>query len=131
MVLRKEDLPMVANVIMNALHEDEVELINELYQVCQEGNVDAVDQLLQLLVQDVEDHFTTEEELMREAEFFAYPMHKAEHDSMRKRIGELLERWRKSRELKEVQKFIQEELVPWLLLHIARWDATTALHLGD
>ena len=126
MVLKKEDLPMVSNAIMNALHEDELELINELHQACQEGNADVVDQLLQLLIQDIEDHFTTEEELMREAEFFAYPMHKAEHDSMRKRIGELLERWRKHKEPKEVQKFIEEELVSWLLLHIARWDATTA-----
>ncbi|GBC88555.1 Bacteriohemerythrin [bacterium HR13] len=131
MVIKKTDLPQVANSIMNALHEDEIEIINELYQACQEGNVEKIDELMDLLLYDIEDHFSTEEELMREAEFFAYPMHKAEHDGMRKEVKALMESWKKNREAQEISNFIKDRLVPWLMLHIARWDSTTALHLGD
>lgn len=131
MVIKKTDLPQVANSIMNALHEDEIEIINELYQACQKGNVEKIDELMDLLLYDIEDHFSTEEELMREAEFFAYPMHKAEHDSMRKEVKALMESWKKNRQAQEISNFIKDRLVPWLMLHIARWDSTTALHLGD
>jgi hemerythrin len=131
MVIKRTDLPQVANSIMNALHEDEIEIINELYEACQKGNMERIDELMDLLLYDIEDHFFTEEELMREAEFFAYPMHKAEHDSMRKEIKALMESWKKNREAQEISNFIKDRLVPWLMLHIARWDSTTAIHLGD
>ncbi|WP_340690865.1 hemerythrin family protein [Hydrogenobacter thermophilus] len=131
MVIKRADLPQVANSIMNALHEDEIEIINELYEACQKGNMERIDELMDLLLYDIEDHFLTEEELMREAEFFAYPMHKAEHDGMRKEVKALMESWKKNREAQEISNFIKDRLVPWLMLHIARWDSTTAIHLGD
>ncbi|SNZ13862.1 bacteriohemerythrin [Hydrogenobacter hydrogenophilus] len=131
MIIKKTDLPQVANSIMNALHEDEVEIINELYSACEEGNKERIDQLMELLVYDIEDHFSTEEELMREGDFFAYPMHKAEHDSMRQEVKALMESWKRNKKPEEISQFIKERLVPWLMLHIARWDSTTAMHLGD
>ncbi|ADO45970.1 hemerythrin-like metal-binding protein [Hydrogenobacter thermophilus TK-6] len=131
MVIKRADLPQVANSIMNALHEDEIEIINELYEACQKGNMERIDELMELLLYDIEEHFLTEEELMREAEFFAYPMHKAEHDGMRKEVKALMESWKKNREAQEISNFIKDRLVPWLILHIARWDSTTAIHLGD
>ncbi|RMH80554.1 MAG: bacteriohemerythrin [Acidobacteria bacterium] len=131
MVLKKTELPQVANSIMNALHEDEIEIINELYQACHEGNIEKIDQLMDLLIYDIEDHFSTEEELMKESDFFAYPMHKAEHDGMRKEVKALYESWKKNRKTEDISNFIKNRLVPWLLLHIARWDSTTAIHLGD
>jgi len=131
MLIKKTDLPQVANSIMNALHEDEIEIINELYSACQEGNKEKINQLMELLVYDIEEHFSTEEALMREGEFFAYPMHKAEHDMMRQEVRALRENWKKNTNPQEISDFIKERLIPWLMLHIARWDSTTAIHLGD
>ncbi len=131
MVLNFKDLPKVANELFNALHEDEVEIINELYSACEKGDLQEVDRLMEVLLYDVEEHFSTEEELMREAEFFAYPMHKAEHDSMRRDIKSLYESWKGSRDVKQIMDFIKEKLIPWLMLHIARWDSVTAMHIGD
>ncbi|MFN3975806.1 MAG: bacteriohemerythrin [Aquificaceae bacterium] len=131
MLIKIQDLPRVANELFNALHEDEVQIINELYAACEKGHTQEVDKLMDLLLYDIEDHFSTEEELMREAEFFAYPMHKAEHDSMRKDIEELYKSWKSSRDCAEIKRFLKEKLVPWLVLHISRWDSTTAMHIGD
>lgn len=55
----------------------------------QEGNKERINQLMELFAYDIEEHFFTEEELMREGDFFAYPMHKAEHDSMRQEVKAL------------------------------------------
>ncbi|SHK46143.1 hemerythrin domain-containing protein [Thermocrinis minervae] len=125
------EFPKVANAIMNALHEDEVEIIEELLQACKEGSVNRVDQLMDELFQDMEIHFSTEEEMMREFEFFAYPMHKAEHDSMRKEFKEFYTTWKENKDVGRVESFLKDRFIPWLLLHIARWDSTTAMHLGD
>ncbi len=130
-MLELKDLPKVANELFNALHEDELQLIRELYISCEKDNLEEVDRLMDLLLYDVEDHFSTEEELMREAEFFAYPMHKAEHDSMRKEIKELYSSWKSGRNTKDIMHFLKERLIPWLLLHISRWDSVTAMHIGD
>ncbi len=131
MILKTTDLPQVANVLMNAIHEEEIEIINELHEACLREDKDKVESLLRFLLEHMEDHFSTEEEMMREADFFAYPMHKAEHDSMREELKLLWERWEKGKNPRDVGGFIEGRLIHWLLLHIARWDAITALHLGD
>ncbi len=131
MLLGIDKLPKVANDIFNALHEDEIQIIEDLYVACQKEEYQEIDRLMDLLLYDIEDHFSTEEALMKEAEFFAYPMHKAEHDSMRKDIKNLYENWKSSKNPKEIAVFLEEKLVPWLLLHISRWDSVTAMHIGD
>ncbi|MEJ5339242.1 MAG: bacteriohemerythrin [Aquificaceae bacterium] len=130
-MLELKDLPKVANELFNTLHEEELEIIRELYSACEKGKRDEVDRLMDILLYDVEDHFSTEEDLMKEAEFFAYPMHKAEHDSMRKDLKALYLSWKSSGDMREVKDFIEERLIPWLLLHISRWDSVTAVHIGD
>jgi hemerythrin len=94
MGLKNIELPQVANALMNAIHEEEMEIINELYDACLREDGEKVEPLLEFLLAHAEDHFLTEEELMREAEFFAYPMHKVEHDSMRKELKLLWENGR-------------------------------------
>lgn len=69
MLIKIQELPKVANELFNALHEDEVQIINELYIACEKKHLEEVDKLMDLLLYDIEDHFSTEEELMREAEF--------------------------------------------------------------
>jgi hypothetical protein len=50
---------------------------------------------------------------------------------MRNELKLLWEKWKREKSLRDISSFIENRLVPWLLLHIARWDSTTALHLGD
>lgn len=131
MLLGIDKLPKVANDLFNALHEDEVQIIEDLYNACQKGDLQEVERLMDLLLYDIEDHFSTEEALMKESEFFAYPMHKAEHDSMRKDIKNPYDEWKSSKDPRIIATFLEEKMVPWLLLHISRWDSVTAMHIGD
>ncbi len=130
-MLELRSLPKVANELFNALHEDELQLINELYLACEKEDLAEADRLMDLLLYDVEEHFSTEEELMKEADFFAYPMHKAEHDTMRGDLKALYSNWKTSKDTPMVMDFIKDKLIPWLLLHISRWDSVTAMHIGS
>ncbi len=131
MLLKPNDVQKVANMFMNAVHEDEIELVNKLYEALKNGDKEEADKLMEEFVQDVEEHFSMEEEMMREAEFFAYPMHKAEHDNMRKEVAKVYEEWKKSKDASYVIRFLEEVFAPWIKLHVATMDSVTAIHIGD
>ncbi len=131
MLIKPGEIQMVANMFMNAIHEDEIEIINQLYEFLRKGDLEGADRLMEELLVDLEEHFSTEEELMREADFFGYPMHKAEHDNMRKEFRSIYESWKDSKDPRRVMNFLKDKLVPWLKLHVAQWDSVTAMHIGD
>ncbi len=131
MLIKPDDVQKVGNLFIDTVHEEEIRILNELYDALVKKDIEKADQLMDEMLVDLEDHFTTEEELMREFEFFAYPMHKAEHDQMRKRFKEIYDQWKKNKNPDEVIHFLKEEFVVWLKSHVARWDRTTAEQLGD
>ncbi len=131
MLLKPNEVQKVANMFMNAAHEDEIELVNKLYEALKGGNKEEADRLMDEFIQDIEEHFSLEEEMMREAEFFAYPMHKAEHDNMRKEVAKVYEEWKKSKDTSYVIRFLEEVFAPWIKLHVATMDSVTAIHIGD
>ncbi len=131
MLIRPNDIQKVANMFFNAIHEDEIEIVNALYEAVKSKDTEKADKLMEELAVDLEEHFSTEEELMREADFFGYPMHKAEHDRMRAEFKRVHERWKSNRNFAEVKRFLEDKLAPWLKLHVAQWDSVTAMHIGD
>jgi len=131
MLVNVQEVQKVANMFMNAIHEDEIELLNKLYEALKEGNTEESDRLMDEFLQDVEEHFSTEEAMMREAEFFAYPMHKQEHDMMRKEVARIHGEWKETKDPSSVIRFLEEVFVPWLKLHVATMDSVTAIHIGD
>jgi len=131
MLIRPNEVQKVANMFMNAVHEEEIELVNQLYDALKRNDLEKADKLMDEYLLDVEDHFSTEEAMMKEADFFGYPMHKAEHDRMRKEIRELWSRWKEEKDPKRVIEFLENRFVPWLKLHVAQWDSVTAMHIED
>ncbi len=131
MLINPKEIQKVANMFFNAAHEDIAESANRLYEALRKGEVESVGKLMDEMIFDIVDHFEMEEEMMKDAEFFGYPMHKAEHDQMRKELEELRKEWEMSKDVQKVKHFLEEKLVPWLKLHVAQWDSITAAHIGD
>jgi hemerythrin len=131
MLIDPNEIQKVANMFFNAVHEEEVEIINKLYDALKANRIDEADKLMDELLLDIEDHFSTEEAMMKEADFFGYPMHKADHDKMRKEVKAIYDQWKERKDPKKVIDFLENKLVPWLKLHVAQWDSVTAMHIGD
>jgi len=131
MLLEKKDIQQVSNAIMNMLHEEEIEIINKFYDAAVSKDREKIDELFKVLQFDVEDHFSTEEEMMEESNFYALQIHKSEHDTMRGKVKKLQEHWDKFKEPTEVQRFLEEDFKHWMVLHVARWDSETAMYIGD
>jgi hemerythrin len=131
MLIEVKDIQLVSSAMMNILHEEEINIINDFHDAVVEKDSDKIDELFKVVQFDVEDHFSTEEAMMEESKFYAMQIHKSEHDTMRKKLNALQDHWEKNREPEEIRRFLEDEFKHWLVLHVARWDSETALHLGD
>ncbi|MEN4045040.1 MULTISPECIES: hemerythrin family protein [Sulfurimonas] len=131
MLIESKDVQQVSNAMMNILHEEEIEIINNFHDAVLAKDIKKIDELFQVVLFDVEDHFTTEEDMMEESNFYAMQMHKSEHDTMRGKIKDLLEEWNENKDPQAIQTFLEEEFKHWIVLHVARWDSETAMHIGD
>ena len=131
MLIEKKDIQLVSNEMMNILHEEEIRIINEFHDAVLAKDISKINELFKVVQFDVEDHFSTEEAMMEESKFYAMQIHKSEHDTMRKKLNELQANWDRNKNPEEIRKFLEDEFKRWLVLHVARWDSETALHLGD
>lgn len=131
MLIEKKDVQQVSNAMMNMLHEEEIDIVNNFHDAVLAKDIDKIDELFKVLQYDIEDHFTTEEDMMEESGFYAAQIHKAEHDSMRKKVKDIQEHWDLNKDPLAVQEFLEGEFKKWIVLHVARWDSETAMHLGD
>lgn len=131
MLLRKEDVQQVSNDVMNMLHEEEIDIINDFHDAVLAKDIEKIDELFPVVEFDVEDHFSTEEEMMEQSQFYALQMHKSEHDTLREKLKKVKEHWGAHKDPKEVKIFLEEDFKHWMVLHVARWDSETAMHLGD
>ncbi len=131
MLIKKDAIPKVSNEVMNIIHSVEIDLVNKLYEAVLENDVKKVDKLLKEFIQEVEEHFSEEEEMMLESGYWGRNMHKAEHDTMREKLEKLKIDWEKDKNTEKIKEFLENEYSPWLNLHISRWDAETAMYLGD
>ena len=130
MFLKKEELPVVPKDEMNEIHYEEVDIINDLYNSAANNDVEKTKEFLEEFINHIEDHFGFEEDLMEQNEFFAYPMHKMEHDNVRMRIYKLKEDFEKTKDTNLIVSFLENEFKPWLINHLNTMDMATASFLG-
>lgn len=131
MLMQKREVQQVSNAMMNMLHEEEIDIINNFHDAVVAKDIEKIEELFKVVQFDVEDHFSTEEEMMEESKFYALQMHKSEHDTIRKKLKNLQENWDLNKKPEAIQEFLENEFKHWLVLHISRWDSETAMHIGD
>lgn len=130
MLIQEHEVQQVANAMMNMLHEDELELINNFYDAVKAKDIDKIDELFKALMAEVEVHFKTEEDMMEQSAYADMQMHKSDHDLMRKKLEKFHKRWEVLKGPKELQGFLENDFKKWYTQHVSKWDSQTALHVG-
>jgi len=135
MLIQIEQLPRVALERMNKVHEKEIEIMNELYQLLQDyekGNasIEDIDKAFNEFLEDVKHHFSSEQEMMEQYNFFAYPMHRGEHDMVLGQLQNLQKNWEKNKNPEIIKSYLENQFLPWLINHIQTMDTVTAHFLS-
>lgn len=135
MILDITQIPRVALERMNRVHEKEIDILNELYETIkefenEEKTIEDIDRVFNEFLKDVDYHFSSEQEMMEQYNFFAYPMHRGEHDMVRGQLASLKKKWEKEKNPEIIKSYIEKEFIPWLINHIQTMDTVTAHFLS-
>jgi len=121
------NVPKVAFDEMNAVHAEEVELLNRIEVLLDTGAPESeLSSALETLFEHTCEHFANEERLMREIGFPAYDMHKSEHDRVLNAFQLTMMDWRTKKDNAIIREYICTETPQWLQQHIATMDTVTA-----
>ena len=124
---KKYNLPLVSLNTMNEVHLEEVAIINTLLeQLDNKMNFELFSKNLQKLLEHMKDHFSSEEELMKEVQYPSLQMHKADHDKVLNQTRYAEMQWRNKKDEDEIREYLEENIMPWLDQHIKAMDVPMA-----
>jgi len=134
MLIEKKELPLVAMDFMNDVHFEDVEIINEIFElilnyeaISDEANRENLANKYSQWVEHTIAHFQGEEVLMEAKKFPPYPFHKGEHDKALHEMKSIFENWQNSGDIREMKIYFIEILPHWLTQHILGMDTVTAM----
>lgn len=130
------NVPQVAMDFMNKVHCEELEIADKLSDIVKEsislGEVHSeIDTYLESWIKHTVSHFERENNLMKEYKFPAYIMHSQEHEQALRNMKIVEINWKKNRDLKELDSFINSNWRPWFGQHISTMDTMTARFLSQ
>jgi len=131
-MIKRSDIPLVSLDTMNEVHFEEVGMINALLeQLDSEAEFDTITETLEKLLLHIQEHFAGEEELMKEAHYPAFRLHKGEHDKILNEARYVSMEWRNRRETEQLREYFEEEIAQWLDQHIKAMDIPLADFLTE
>ncbi len=127
MLIEPKSLPEVSYEGMNNVHRNEIQILNQLYDALKTNEPEEkINKLLKNFEEDLEKHFSYEEDLMRRTGFFAYECHFEEHNRVRKEVKEFINRWKKNKNNKLLAEYLEETFKNWIVEHVLTMDTVTA-----
>src|SRR5262249_45653532 len=102
-------------------HRELIDLGREIQQAAGAGaSASRLRTLVESLMETAEEHFTHEEKLMRAARYSGYQWHKGQHDGVRRRMKEYLDRLDEGD--REAPALLAQYLFDWIRDHSALSD---------
>jgi hemerythrin len=132
MLIKENEIPRVALNDMNEVHDVEIEIVNKLYDaIVKNEDIAEILKYFDEFLNDVINHFTFEQGLMEKYNFFAYPMHRAEHDRVLYELKSLEKMLKEKGDVKTVKDYLENVFKPWIINHVQTMDTVTAMYLSN
>jgi hemerythrin-like metal-binding domain len=132
MLIKENEIPRVALNDMNKVHDVEIEIVNKLYDaIMKNEDIAEILKYFDEFLNDVINHFTFEQGLMEKYNFFAYPMHRAEHDRVLHELKSLEKMLKEKGDIKTVKDYLENVFKPWIINHVQTMDTVTAMYLSN
>lgn len=131
-MIKQDDVPLVAVNSMNDIHFEEIEMINTLLgQLDDNTDFDTLADSFEKILEHMRQHFSNEEQLMKESRYPSYRLHKGEHDKILNEARYLYMDWRTRKENEPLREYFEEDIAQWLDQHIKAMDTPMAQFLTD
>ncbi len=120
-------IPLVCIDKMNEIHFEEIDILNNLLKLI--DNSDDANEItahIQLLVNHMQEHFSYEENMMKDKSYPMYSIHQADHNKVLNATRYAMMDWRSSKDEDSLREYFKEELIEWLDQHIKAMDTPAA-----
>ncbi|MEW5706306.1 MAG: bacteriohemerythrin [Actinomycetota bacterium] len=113
-------------------HKEIIKMINDFHEALSKGKgKEVVENTIRFLSDYVVKHFKTEEKMMLDYHYPAFPAHKREHDNFTAEFADLVKEYNKDSNASFIAITIQRSVVSWLVNHIMKVDKAMAKFLLD
>jgi len=107
-------------------------LIRELVDEWMNGGSDeSVENTMKFMIEYTTNHFAEEEKLQLKYDFYDYKNHKKIHNSFRKKIESVVEKYRSEGSSAELINRVNSVFVRWIVQHIKVEDSKIAAHIKN
>jgi hemerythrin len=132
MLIKENEIPRVALNDMNKVHDVEIEIVNKLYDaIVKKEDTAEISKYFDEFLNDVVNHFTFEQGLMEKYNFFAYPIHRMEHDRVLYELKSIEKMLKEKGDIKTVKDYLENVFKPWIINHVQTMDTVTAMYLSN
>ena len=119
--------PQVAVEFMNRDHAEFAGLREQLLDALAfDAGAEAISHMLDALLDHTGRHFADEEQMMVEAGFPPYEVHKAEHDHVLAEMQARGSRWSQDTDVDALRRWIEKDVGDWFIGHVGSMDLVTA-----
>ncbi len=130
-MIDKSNIPIVCIDKMNEIHFEEIDILNALWRLIDSGEDSEITAQIQLLVTHMQEHFSYEENMMKEKSYPMYSIHQADHNKVLNATRYAMMDWRSSKDKDSLSEYFKEELIDWLDQHIKAMDIPAGEFLNN
>lgn len=125
-VLEYEDIPQVAMDMMNDVHREELEIVNNIHSMLIEGNKIEISQLCEQWLEHTKAHFERENSMMEKYSFPASHCHQGEHVEALKQLESVVQEWNDQHDFETLTAYVSDTWPQWYVDHISTMDTVTS-----
>jgi len=126
-MIEKNDLPLVSLESMNEVHFEEIIILNRLLeQLDNKREFEVISESFDKLIEHMQEHFSSEELLMKESQYPSLQMHKADHGKVLNQTRYAEMQWRNQKDIEALIEYLEDDVVAWLDQHIKAMDTPMA-----
>jgi hemerythrin len=134
-IVATDQMPLVELELMNQVHREEIEMINQLASLLIDGmktepDLEKISQSVAAWIDHTRQHFEGENRMMCEHGFPPYPVHKGEHDQVLLQLERQQAVWLEDFNLQRLADYLFIEWRSWFDQHVNSMDAVTAQFLS-
>jgi len=125
-VLEAHEIPKVAMDAMNGVHEDELNIVNNVNAAIHNDDLEQLTILCHEWMEHTKAHFDRENYLMEKYDFPAFHCHHREHVEAISGLETIINGWLEDKNIDELATYVRETWPAWYVNHISTMDTVTS-----
>jgi len=128
-VLENEQIPQVAMDLMNEVHREELDIVNQVSAAISQADIEKVTFVCSQWLEHTRAHFDRENMMMEKYAFPAVHCHQGEHVDALQQLEAIVDSWQEDKNLEILTTYVRDTWPKWYVNHISTMDTVTSAYI--